>query len=145
MLKKLKYSLLVISREFLNTAKEIGLSWRYLGLIVLSVALIVYLSVSIYKVIVRGQENYKSIAFENEKLNKLESEGRVLSKEVDYVKSLEFEESYARNSLNYARPNQELYFVKRENQVDYEYLEKNKDPITLDDNKEWWQILLFKI
>ncbi len=141
--RKLKYSLSVILREAISTVREIGLSWKYVGLILLSLSLITYLSVSIFRVISRGRQNYELIALETEKLNKLKGEGEVLSEESEYDRSLEFEENYARNSLNYARPNQELYFVKREEQIDYEYLQKNKDPIVLDMNKEWWVTLLF--
>ena len=136
--RKVNYFLTLVLRKVAATLKDIGISWQYISLIIVSLLLVIYLSVSIYGVIKRGKENYELISSEREKLYVLEREGQVLSEEVRYVQSSEFKESFARDNLNYARRNQDLYYVKREVPIEYEYLEKNLDPIELDSFKEWW-------
>ncbi|MBN1916229.1 hypothetical protein JW796_04605 [Candidatus Dojkabacteria bacterium] len=142
--RKISYYISLIGRRISSTLRDIGISWQYISLIIVSLLLVIYLSTSIYGVIKRGKENYGLIAKEREKLNELEREGRELLDEVAYLQSDEFKENFARNNLNYVRGNQELYYVKREPPVQYEYLEKNLDPIVLDNYKEWWMILFLK-
>jgi len=142
--RKINYFFSLIFRKIASTFKEVGISWQYISLILASFALVIYLSASIYGVVKRGKENYLLISQEREKLYALEHEGQVLSEEVKYTQSAEFKESFARDNLNYARENQDLYYVKREEPVQYEYLEKNLDPIVLDTFKEWWVELILK-
>lgn len=143
--RKINYFFTLVFRKAAAALKEVGISWQYISLIIASSLLVLYLSASIYGAIRRGKENYQLISEEREKLYVLEKEGQVLSEEVQYTKSEEFKESFARDNLNYARKNQDLYVVKRDQTIEYEYLEKNLDPIVLDNFKEWWADLIFKI
>ena len=140
--RKINYFFALILRKVASTFKEVGISWQYISLIIASFLLILYLSASIYGVVKRGKENYLVIAQEREKLYALEHEGQVLSEEVQYTQSAEFKESFARDNLNFARDNQDLYYVRREEPIQYEYLEKNLDPIELNTFKEWWMELV---
>lgn len=142
--RKINYFFSLVGRKISSTLRDVGISWQYISLIILSLLLVIYLSISIYGVIKRGKENYGLIAKERDKLNELEREGQVLSDEANYVQSDEFKERFARDNLNYVRGNQELYYVKREEPVQYEYLEKNLDPIVLDNYREWWMKLLLR-
>lgn len=143
--RKINYFFALIFRKVSATFKEIGISWQYISLILFSLLFVIYLSISIYGVITRGKENYELIAKEREKLYELEKEGQILSEEATYVQSDEFKENFARDNLNFVKANQELYYVKREEEVQYDYLEKNKDPIVLIGYKEWWAKLFLEL
>lgn len=143
--RKINYFFSIILRKLSSTFRDIGISWQYILLILFSLLFIIYLSTGIYGVIKRGKENYGLIAKEREKLYELEREGQVLSEEATYVQSDEFKERFARDNLNYVKGNQELYYVKREESVEYEYLEKNIDPIVLTGYKEWWTKLILEL
>ncbi|HEC66378.1 MAG TPA: hypothetical protein ENI23_13910 [bacterium] len=142
LVKKVRYAFQSLLRSLTGALREIGISWQYISLIIISLVTILYLSFSIYSVVKRGKENFDRIEQENERFLSLQKEGEALEDELEYTRSLEFKESFVRDSLNYARSNQDIYYIKREEEIEYEYLEKNKDPIVIDNSKEWWQVLV---
>lgn len=75
-------------------------------------------------------------------LKQVQDENEKLHKAVEYYKSIFYQRKYARESLNMAKPNQQLFLVERKQEYDFLQEPKIIEKVELKDNREWWIKLL---
>lgn len=115
-----------------------GTLFAFIGLVFLGIFLIrnIYLNIDIWLT------NYQLKDTQAMHLERVKSENERLNKAVEYYKSNFYQQKYARESLNLARPNQKLYLVERKQEYDFLQEPVKQDRVEISDNREWWLRLL---
>lgn len=117
-----------------------GLSWNRVIIIASLAGLILAVSLNIYVVVVNAFQNYEVLQTERAKLAELQSKNAQLESELAYYSSLEYKQRYGYDSLNLARPGEQIYLVQEADRESFELEEENPDPIQTEDNQRWWQL-----
>jgi hypothetical protein len=135
LIKKFYYS-------FSDYFYHLGLSFNYLLFIIISALAVVFLSYNIYKTVNKAESNYRVKQEEAQKRDKLLEESKALDKQIEYMQSVEAKRNSAIDGFQLAAPGDKLYKIE-EPQVAADYVEEeNLDPINLEDNTYWWEMLV---
>jgi hypothetical protein len=143
-LKKLLFYKKLASKKFSVVKSRLdnaGFTWTKGAIIMASTTIILILMFDIYFSVQSAVENYKLLEFEEQRLQQTEEEASELSQEIEYYSSLEFRQRYAYDSLNLARAEERLYAVQTADRQQFEIEEVNSDPIAVEDEQLWWDLL----
>ena len=143
-LLKIKYKLAQLLKRLNWGSPKININFSMEFVILFSVTtlLSVLLVSSIYESI-NDIGQYKILDDENSRLEELLDENDKLLKERDFYSSKYYYRLYAREALNLAEEDQELYFVERRADINYEGIQENLDPIDVSNYRYWWYRLVF--
>lgn len=133
---KLKYKIRKIINKLPNFQLKINISTELVFLFIITTLISTFLIKSIYQSI-GDIRKYKLLDDEQAILTDLKNEHETLTNELNYYKSPYYQKLYARESLNLAEENQDLYYIDRKEIYDYELTNQNDDPINVKIYRFW--------
>lgn len=143
LLKKLNFYSKKLYFSILDKVANLGLSFNYLFFIILSAFAILFLSYNIYKTVKRAETNFSVREQEREKRDELKAELEEVEEKIAYLNSQDAKRNLAVDGYKMAAPDEDLYEIK-EGEIEAVYInEEELEPINLEDNRFWWELLVF--
>lgn len=140
---KLKYKLRSISGLITNLKGfQFKFSTQQVVLFLITITFTIFILRNIYASF-NDISQFRILNKETERLNILKNENSDLNNAREYYQSDFFHKLYARESMNLAKENEELYYVERRDEYNYDNnIKEVEDPINTSNNREWWIKLL---